>query len=514
MRKLERTKMLRNKEVYDAYKNILDIINTLNKRNEKDMDVEFIRILRNTLIKLLVLSSEYNMTNIREEINRISYLLEGEVNLSYYSTLINCLLKCREHIESVLNRKNVIIFSKYNQSFKILQDMLEKEGFNVFLEGENRDILETIKNINPEVIVVEDDEKNNGMTLFKVLEDDGILSNIPIFVIGPDDIQLKIEVLSQGAVDYLSQMFNSGELFFKIKNISKLRKSHVENSIYDPLTGIYSERYGKVLADKEFERIKFQGGEMNVFMLDMDDMSQINKKKGKEIGNEIIKKCVNIFGKYLTNLDFMYRKSGDEFILVLFNGEPADVLQIGQKIQQEILQLSEAYQIKISFSGGISFITKESSSFDDIYSEAYEKLKKAKRSGKSKIYSKAEKLVNHQRNSLLFVDDDKIIMSILTTRYRNKGYEIFSAESGEKALEIFNNNHIDIIITDYYMPNMAGDEFIKRVRRINSRVKIIVLSGQKNEEYIKRALDLGADDYVTKPFSPVELDLRIRKFIK
>ncbi|KZL92148.1 response regulator [Clostridium magnum] len=506
--------MLRNKEVYDAYKNILDIINTLNKRNEKDMDVEFVRILRNTLIKLLVLSSEYNMTNIREEINRISYLLEVEVNLSYYSTLINCLLKCKNHIESVLNRKNVVIFSKGNQKFKILQDMLEKEGFNVFLEGENKDILETIKNINPEVIVVEDDEKNNGMTLFKVLEDDGILSNIPIFVIGPDDIQLKVEVLSQGAVDYLSHKFNSGELFFKIKNISKLRKSYIENSIYDSLTGIYSERYGKVLADKEFERIKFQGGKMNVFMLDMDDMSQINKKKGKEIGDEIIKNCVNIFSKYLTNLDFMYRKSGDEFILVIFDGEPADVLQIGQKIHQEVLQLSEAYQTKISFSGGISFITKDSSSFDDIYSEAYEKLKKAKRSGKSKIYSKAEKLVNHQRNSLLFVDDDKIIMSILTTRYRNKGYEIFSAESGEKALEIFNNNHIDIIITDYYMPNMAGDEFIKRVRRINSKVKIIVLSGQKNEEYIKRALDLGADDYITKPFSPVELDLRIRKFIK
>lgn len=506
--------MLRNKEVYEAYKNILDIINALNKYNEKDMEIEFIRILRNTLIKLLILSSEYNMSDIWKEINEVGHLLEGQISLSYYNPLINCLLKCKEHIENILNRKSLIVFSKNNHSFRILQDMLEKEGYNVFLEGENKEILETIKNINPEAIVVEDDEKNNRMTLFNVLEDDGILSNIPIFVIGPDDDKLKIDVLSQGAVDYINQKFSCEELFFKIINISRLRKSCVENNIYDSLTGIYSEKYGKVLAEKEFERVKFQGGKMNVFMLDMDNMSNINKEKGKDVGNKIIKNCVNIFNKHLTNLDFIYRKSGDEFILVLFNEEPADVLQIGQKIQQEVSQLSDIYQIRISFSGGISFLTKDSKSFENIYNEACEKLKKAKRSGKGLIYSNTQNLISHQKNSLLFVDDDKIIMSILTTRYRNKGYEIFSAESGEKALEIFKNNHIDIIITDYYMPNMAGDELIKRIRRINSRVKIIVLSGQKNEEYIKRALDLGADDYVTKPFSPVELDLRIRKFIK
>jgi len=60
---------------------------------------------------------------------------------------------------------------------------------------------------------------------------------------------------------------------------------------------------------------------------------------------------------------------------------------------------------------------------------------------------------------------------------------------------------------------MNGDELIKKIREKDSKIPIIVLSSQKNEDYIKRTLDLGADDYVVKPFSPVELDSRIKKLL-
>lgn len=125
-----------------------------------------------------------------------------------------------------------------------------------------------------------------------------------------------------------------------------------------------------------------------------------------------------------------------------------------------------------------------------------------------------EKLTDIKQTSLLIVDDDEIILSLLTTRYRNKGYKVHSLDDPREALKIFKNKHFDIIISDFYTPTMQGDEFISEIRKISRDVKIIILSGQKNEDFIQRSLSLGADDYITKPFSPVELDLRIKRFVR
>jgi CheY-like chemotaxis protein len=126
----------------------------------------------------------------------------------------------------------------------------------------------------------------------------------------------------------------------------------------------------------------------------------------------------------------------------------------------------------------------------------------------------ADKVAEVKETSLLIVDYDKIMLSMLTARYRNKGYKVYSVDDPKEALKLFKNNSFDIIISEFYMPTMQGDEFISEIRKINRDVKIIILSGQKNEDFIQRSLSLGADDYVTKPFSPVELDLRIRRFVR
>lgn len=126
----------------------------------------------------------------------------------------------------------------------------------------------------------------------------------------------------------------------------------------------------------------------------------------------------------------------------------------------------------------------------------------------------SERLTDIKETSLLIVDNDKIVLSLLTTRYRNKGYKVHSLDDPREALKIFKHKPFDIIISDFYTPTMQGDEFIREIRKISSYVKIIILSGQKNEDFIQRSLSLGADDYITKPFSPIELDHRIKRFVR
>jgi DNA-binding response OmpR family regulator len=115
--------------------------------------------------------------------------------------------------------------------------------------------------------------------------------------------------------------------------------------------------------------------------------------------------------------------------------------------------------------------------------------------------------------SILFVDDEKIILSILTTKYKNKGYKVYSASDGMEALEILNKNQIDVVVTDYYMKIMNGDELVKNIKKNHKNTKVILLTSQSSEDYIKKAFEIGVDDYVVKPFSPTELDSRIKRLL-
>jgi two-component system KDP operon response regulator KdpE len=110
---------------------------------------------------------------------------------------------------------------------------------------------------------------------------------------------------------------------------------------------------------------------------------------------------------------------------------------------------------------------------------------------------------------ILLVDDEPQITRVLRTTLSAEGYEIRVANDGEMALELMKNWQPHIIVTDLVMPNLDGVELCRRVRTF-SEVPIIVLSVREQERQKVEALDAGADDFVTKPFSTSELMARIR----
>ena len=113
------------------------------------------------------------------------------------------------------------------------------------------------------------------------------------------------------------------------------------------------------------------------------------------------------------------------------------------------------------------------------------------------------------RPHILVVDDEPQITRVLRTSLTAHGYEIRVASDGEMALEIAKDFAPDLVITDLVMPNMNGIELCRRLRRV-SQVPILVLSVRGEERSKVEALDSGADDYITKPFSTSELLARIR----
>ena len=111
------------------------------------------------------------------------------------------------------------------------------------------------------------------------------------------------------------------------------------------------------------------------------------------------------------------------------------------------------------------------------------------------------------------VDDEPQLIRVLRTGLKSRGYDVRGASDGEIGLETFSEWHPDLVITDLAMPNVDGLEFCRRLRAI-SQVPIIVLSAKGEEKTKVEALDIGADDFVTKPFGIDELLARVRASLR
>lgn len=113
------------------------------------------------------------------------------------------------------------------------------------------------------------------------------------------------------------------------------------------------------------------------------------------------------------------------------------------------------------------------------------------------------------KKRIMVVDDDPAILRLLSMNLKARGYEVITATDGEEALEAVQKDIVDLIILDIMMPKVDGVEVCRRVREW-SDVPIIILSARGDEKDKVKCLELGADDYLTKPFGIAELMARIK----
>jgi DNA-binding response OmpR family regulator len=115
--------------------------------------------------------------------------------------------------------------------------------------------------------------------------------------------------------------------------------------------------------------------------------------------------------------------------------------------------------------------------------------------------------------TILIVDDEKRMVSLLQSYLTQAGYRVLTAYNGREALEIADNELPDLVILDIMMPEMNGYEFM-RAHRAEKDTPIIMLTAKVEDDDKVLGLELGADDYVTKPFKPRELMARVRNILR
>jgi DNA-binding response OmpR family regulator len=115
---------------------------------------------------------------------------------------------------------------------------------------------------------------------------------------------------------------------------------------------------------------------------------------------------------------------------------------------------------------------------------------------------------------ILIAEDEPIMLKTLEMRLKKDGHEVIVAADGREALQRLAECDPDLVITDIMMPYASGLEVVGAVKqKSDKRIPVIILSAMGQENVVVEAFNLGADDFMTKPFSPNELSMRVKRFM-
>jgi len=118
-------------------------------------------------------------------------------------------------------------------------------------------------------------------------------------------------------------------------------------------------------------------------------------------------------------------------------------------------------------------------------------------------------------STVLVVDDDPVILKLLEVNFEMEGFAVLIAHDGEEGIAVARTGQPDVIVSDIMMPKMSGLELVTALKgdSATSEIPIILLSAKAQNADVRNGLDAGADDYVTKPFEPLDLVDRVNKLL-
>jgi DNA-binding response OmpR family regulator len=124
-------------------------------------------------------------------------------------------------------------------------------------------------------------------------------------------------------------------------------------------------------------------------------------------------------------------------------------------------------------------------------------------------------MTDREQPLVLVADDDPDILELVAFRLERAGYDVARASDGEEALRIATESHPDLAVLDVMMPKMTGYDVTRRIRQdeATSRMPVILLTARVQDADVARGFEVGADDYLKKPFSPQELRARVQAIL-
>ena len=283
----------------------------------------------------------------------------------------------------------------------------------------------------------------------------------------------------------------------------------------DVLTGAYNRRYFE-------EKVKDMSVNAGIAVIDLDDFKLCNDTYGHDGGDLVLTTVVKVIRHYIRRTDILVRYGGDEFLLILPGIEKEVFSQKLRMIQEKIHEthIPGFNRLILSVSIGGAMFTH--GRMEEAITKA-DRLMYMAKGHKNTVVTRWDLKQNtdemEKRNlpQLLVVDDSEMNREILK-EILGKEYRILEACDGNEALEMLEQygTEISLVLLDIIMPKMDGFEVLAYMNRDKGieDIPVIMISSEGSESYIRRAYELGASDYISRPFDTKVVYQRVINMIK
>ncbi len=300
------------------------------------------------------------------------------------------------------------------------------------------------------------------------------------------------------------------------QTIEEQYKNEINAPFEDSLTGLYNFGFFQLSLDREIHRSNRYGKSFTLSLIDIDNFAEFNRQYGSLKGDLMLKKIGRIIKETLRKSDFAARYGDDQFSVIQVECDPQDSTVAMKRILAKVKTMSKD---ELSLSIGIATYHPNSVTMDGLKERTQNALRRAQFDVLHNIYflEEEEHQVKNPRPRVLIVDDDAINIAMMEKILEPLDYEVLKAVSGEEALIIISRVDIDLILLDVMMPEgINGYEVCRRLksREETRMIPIIMVTALEEMEAKIKGIESGADDFITKPTNPIELQARTKSLIK
>lgn len=257
---------------------------------------------------------------------------------------------------------------------------------------------------------------------------------------------------------------------------------------------------------------------LSLAVLRLEQFKLVEKEQGPYLASQWMKAFAQKLKNGLRKTDILGRWAPDRFIVLFPHTPVAGAVTALEKLQHTLAEAQPFLnhpEYLPTFSAGL-VQAKPGMIFEDALLAGTQLLQDTLTPGSSSIRFDAKELTLEHQPHILLLDDDPLILQMLHFVMAKQGFQVIQVADGHQILNILASTPVSLIIMDVKMPGMDGFEVLEMIRKQREcdEIPVVMLSSLKGEEYVARAFELGANDYHYKPFSPSELVIRIRRFLK
>lgn len=405
----------------------------------------------------------------------------------------------------------------------ILRTALESQGFQLTILDNALTFWEALERLTPDFLILDVDMSSfSGVDLCKVVRSDPQWAGLPVlFLATRVDADSVHRIFAAGADDFLRKPVAAPELIARIVDRIERMRVLLETADTDPLTGGIARRKADQILNRLFPLATRYQQPFSLALLALDHYQQQKDQYGSAAAKKVLRRLGELLLRTLRAEDVVIRWSEHQFLIGAYGMAREDSVQrlaeTLEGLRQEEFTTSDDIHFRTTFSAGVAQYPGDGVDLATLCRTAEEVLTQAQEAGYDRVLPAGWEQQPIQSADVVLVDDDESLAGLLLHALETRGYHTQWLRDGQAAVEALAGSRPQlkarVVLLDVGLPSLDGLSVLRQLAQSGTlqHARVIVLTARSTEEEMLEALELGAVDYVTKPFSMPVLMRRIRR---